>query len=200
MDERFKEFLDELYESGQQNDLQATAKRDKLLNITPDTGTFLSLLVKATEARAILEIGTSNGYSTLWLAEAVQRTGGRVTTVELNPAKAELARANFEKIGLSLFIDLVVSDAETFLQTTQPHSFDFIFWDADRTQYVSHWRSVNASLKPGGLVVVDNAVSHRQELAPFQKLLEETPGFSTALVPVGKGELLIWKEKLPIDG
>src|SRR5512135_42008 len=87
----------ELERFGQENDAQASSRSHKMLNITPDTGEFLRLLVRALKARRILEIGTSNGYSTLWLACAVQPINGSVTTLEKSPYEADMARANFAR-------------------------------------------------------------------------------------------------------
>ena len=93
-------------------------RKEKMLNITPDTGPFLALLIHAMKARRILEIGTSNGYSTLWLADAAQRVGGRVTRLEVLPDKAEMARRNFARPGLSSWIQLHPGDAvRAFHQT-----------------------------------------------------------------------------------
>jgi predicted O-methyltransferase YrrM len=106
----------ELERFGEAND-KATAERGRrMLNITRDTGEFLSLLLYATRAHRVLEIGTSNGYSTLWLAEAAQATGGTVTTVELSEYKADLAAATFARSGLAQFISLVHDDTARVLR------------------------------------------------------------------------------------
>ncbi|WP_324678452.1 O-methyltransferase [Hymenobacter sp. GOD-10R] len=189
------EFLRQLAEFGQANDQQATRRDERLLNITPDTGPFLALLIKATQARAVLEIGTSNGYSTIWLADAVQATGGHVTTVEVNEARATQARHNFQQAAFIDTITLEVTPAESFLPTIASNSFDFIFLDSDRTQYCAWWPLLHRLLRPGGLMVVDNAVSHQHQLVAFLALVEATRGTETSLVPLGKGELLIWKQR-----
>ena len=98
---------DELERFGTVNDAGTAAPRRRMLNITRDTGELLAVLVRASGARRVLEIGTSNGYSTLWLAEAVDGTGGAVTTVERADDKVELARHNFARAGLASVITLV---------------------------------------------------------------------------------------------
>ena len=95
------ELLAELEAFGEENDKIQTERPKRMLNITRDTGQFLAVLVKATASRRLLEIGTSNGYSTLWLAWAAQGVGGHVTTVERSEFKVSLARSNFERSGLS---------------------------------------------------------------------------------------------------
>ena len=164
-----------------------------MLNITRDTGAFLAVLALATMARRVLEIGTSNGYSTLWLAEAAQRLGGTVTTVECSDYKAGLASANFARSGLAPFITLVQDDAARFLHRTEQSAYDLIFLDSERRQYVRWWPDLRRSLRAGGSLVVDNATSHPEELRALSTIIGMDPQFATCLVPVGKGEFLAVK-------
>jgi predicted O-methyltransferase YrrM len=183
----------ELERLGAAND-GATAERSRrMLNITRDTGEFLSVLVRATLARRVLEIGTSNGYSTLWLAEAAKAIGGTVTTVEFSGYKAGLAAANFSRSGLAPCITLVHDDAGRLLQRSDPSTFDFIFLDSERSEYPGWWQQLRRVLRPGGLLVVDNATSHVEQIAPFVALVKADPLFAISLVPVGNGELLAVK-------
>ena len=191
--DKLSALLRELEQFGIENDAQAQDRSQKMLNITPDTGEFLLLLVRALKAKRVLEIGTSNGYSTLWLAHAVQPLGGQVTTLELAPHKAEMARGNLQRAELLAVIDLRQVDAQDYIKQQPPASFEFIFLDANRQQYVTSWRDLQRILSPGGLVVVDNAVSHAQEMESFVQLVQQTDGYITSLVPVGNGELLILK-------
>jgi predicted O-methyltransferase YrrM len=164
-----------------------------MLNITHDTGEFLSVLVRATSARRVLEIGTSNGYSALWLASAARATGGAVTTVELSDYKAGLARQNFSRSGLASSITLVQDDAERVLERAGDASFDLVFLDAERPEYPGWWPHLKRVLRPGGLLVVDNATSHPEQMAPFVALVKADAAFTTSLVPVGNGEFLAVK-------
>ena len=183
----------ELERHGAAND-GATAERSRrMLNITRDTGEFLSVLVRATLARRVLEIGTSNGYSTLWLAEAATAIGGTVTTVEYAEYKVGLARANFDRSGLGSCITLVHDDAGRLLQRTAEGACDFVFLDSERPEYPGWWPQLRRVLRPGGLLVVDNATSHAEQLAPFVALVNADRSFATSLVPVGNGEFLAVK-------
>lgn len=164
-----------------------------MLNITRDTGELLAVLVRATMARRVLEIGTSNGYSTLWLASAARAIGGAVTTVELSEYKIELATANFARSGLARHITLLHEDAGRVLQRSGDGAFDLVFLDSERTEYPGWWPALKRVLRPGGLVVVDNATSHRSEMAPFVALVSADAAFVTSLVPVGNGEFLAVK-------
>jgi len=195
MDETLNALLKELERFGSENDARAASYAEKMLNITPDTGALLALLVRAMRARRVLEISTSNGYSTLWLADATQPFDGNVITVERSPTKTEMARANFARAGLSGRIEQQLNDAGSFLKEQPSASFDFVFLDSERGKYVVWWPDLHRVLVPGGMMVVDNAVSHANELQEFTALVRAAPGCITALVPVGKGELLILKEQ-----
>jgi predicted O-methyltransferase YrrM len=194
VDEKLTALLKELASFGAENDARVPDYKGKMLNITAETGAFLALLVRAIKARRVLEIGTSNGYSTLWLAYAVQQTGGQVVTVDRSSFKEDLARRNFERAGFSSSITPHLIDAGRFFEEQSNASYEFIFLDSDRGEYVGWWPSLRRILVAGGLIVVDNAVSHENELRDFCQLVRATAGYMISLVPVGKGELLILKE------
>jgi predicted O-methyltransferase YrrM len=184
----------ELERFGEANDGATSERSRRMLNITRDTGEFLSVLVRATGARRILEIGTSNGYSTLWLAEAAGATGGSVATVELSEYKVGLAAKTFARSGLVPLVSLLHEDAGRVLQRSADGAFDFVFLDSERAEYPAWWPQVRRVLRSGGLLVADNAVSHREQLAPFVALVGADPQFTTAVVPVGNGEFLAVKQ------
>jgi predicted O-methyltransferase YrrM len=193
VDEPLEALKADLERFGEANDAATTERPRRMLNITRDTGEFLTVLVRATAARRVLEIGTSNGYSTLWLAEAARAIGGTVTTIELAEHKVGLASANFDSSGLSQFIKLVHDDAGRFLKQSDPSAYDFIFLDSERAEYVSWWPHLRRVLRPGGLLIVDNATSHEKEMVPFVAVVTGDPDFATCLVPVGNGEFLAVK-------
>lgn len=183
----------ELERFGEANDEAMSERSRRMLNITRDTGEFLSVLVRATAARRVLEIGTSNGYSTLWLAEAASATRGSVTTVEFSEYKVGLASVTFARSGLSSLISLVHDDAGRILQQAEEHAFDFIFLDSERSEYPGWWPQLRRVLRPSGLLVVDNAISHVDQMASFIALVKADSHFATSLVPVGNGEFLAVK-------
>ncbi len=190
MNDALERLLDELERFGKANDGAISERPRRMLNITRDTGEFLAVLVRSAFARRVLEIGTSNGYSTLWLASAAAAIGGSVTTVEHSEYKAGLASTNFERSGLSSRISLVREDAGRVLERSADGAFDFIFLDSERPEYPGWWPSLKRVLRPGGLLVVDNATSHSAEIAPFVALVKADREFATSLVPVGNGEFL----------
>jgi predicted O-methyltransferase YrrM len=185
--------LAELERFGADNDAATSERPRRMLNITRDTGELLSVLVRATTARRVLEIGTSNGYSTLWLAGAARAVGGAVTTVELADYKVGLARENFRRSGLAAYITLVQADAGRVLERAADASVDLIFLDSERPEYPGWWPHLRRVLRPGGLLVVDNATSHPEQMAPFVALVRADAAFTTSLVPVGNGEFLAVK-------
>ncbi|EKG0016984.1 O-methyltransferase [Vibrio cholerae] len=189
----FQRVMEDLEQFGIQNDLAQSDKSKKYLNITRDTGEFLSVLVKATGANRILEIGTSNGYSTIWLASALP-DDGKVYTIEANLQKIEEASLNFNQTHTRSKIVQLVGDATEVLSYV-PESMDFIFLDADRKTYVSLADDLFNLLKTGGLLVCDNATSHADELEEFRAWVSSQHNLRVSLVPIGKGELLVYKDE-----
>ena len=183
----------ELERFGAANDAATNERPRLMLNITRDTGEFLAVLVRATHARRVLEIGTSNGYSTLWLAEAARAINGSVTTVEFAEYKIGLASTAFSRSGLSPFITLVHDDAGHLLQQSDASAYDLVFLDSERPEYPGWWPHLRRVIRPGGLLIVDNATSHVEQMAPFVALVKSDPAFTTCLIPVGKGEFLAVK-------
>lgn len=193
MEGQLQSLLAELEQFSNANDGATTERSRKMLNITRDTGEFLSVLVRATVARRILEIGTSNGYSTLWLADAARAIGGAVTTVEFSEYKVGLATKNFARSGLASFITLIHDNAGLVLGRSADGLFDLVFLDSERSEYVGWWPDLKRVLRSGGLLVVDNAISHPKEMADFVALVKSDTSFTTSLVPVGNGEFLAIK-------
>lgn len=187
MDRAQLELLEKLARLGEDNDARETARPKRMLNITRDTGRLLWVLVAATRASRILEVGTSNAFSTIWLADAARTTGGRVTTLELNPDKIALARANLASAGLAGFADIVEGKAADSLQTL-PGPFDLVFLDADRPSYLTYLELVVPKLRPGGLLVADNVTSHASELGDYLARVKSHPQLFSVTVPIGNGE------------
>ena len=163
-----------------------------MLNITPDTGRLLWILVRALRATRILEVGTSNAYSTIWLADAARATDGRVVTLERDPGKVRLARENLERAGIAQWVEIREGPAAETLAAL-PGPFDLVFLDADRASYRTYLELAVPRLAPGGLLVADNVVSHRSELEDFLARVKGHPELISVTVPVGKGEEIAFK-------
>jgi predicted O-methyltransferase YrrM len=181
--------LAELHESGRTHDAEQPDRLDRLRNLEPESGRLLSVLVRALGANDVLEIGTSNGVSTLYLADAVAATGGSLVSVEILPERTAMARENLRRAGLSA--TLVEGDAGAFLKESADDRWDLVLLDAERPEYPGYWPDLVRALRPGGLIAADNAISHEAEMAPFRALVEAHEGAVTALDATGAGLLLI---------
>lgn len=191
VDERVSRVLTELHRYGVAFDAGKSDRRERLRNLEPDSAQLLSLLVRATNARAVLELGTSNGYSTVALGEAVRANGGRLTSVEIEPERSAQAAVNIDRAGLSGCVDLRIQDAAETLRVSADASWDMIFLDAERPAYVSYWPELRRVLRPGGLLAVDNVVSHADQVSAFRQLVNADDGVRQALAPTGAGVLLV---------
>lgn len=192
MNETTLALLDELARFGAANDARETERPRRMLNITPDTGRLLWILVRQAHATRILEIGTSNAYSTIWLADAAREIGGRVTTLELDPGKVALARENLTRAGLADDVDIREGRAaDTLAALDGP--FDLVFLDADRASYAIYLALALPKLRVGGLLVADNVVSHAAELEDYLARVKADPALFSVTVPVGNGEEISYK-------
>jgi predicted O-methyltransferase YrrM len=192
MDRALLTLLEELARFGADNDARETERPRRMLNITADTGRLLWILVRAARATRILEIGTSNAFSTIWLADAARETGGCVTTLELLPEKIALARENLGRAGLADRVDIREGRAADTL-TTLPGPFDLVFLDANRPDYLQYLELVVPKLAPGGLLVADNVVSHAAELGEYLARVKSDPRLFSVTIPIGNGEEISFK-------
>jgi predicted O-methyltransferase YrrM len=154
----------------------------------------LSLLVKATGAQRLLEIGTSNGYSTLWLADAMRAVGGHLVTLDIDEARSAMAARNLDRVGLRELVELRVQDAGESLRETPDGRWDMIFLDAERPAYADYWPQLARVLRPGGLLAVDNVLSHADQVADFRALIRSDGRVGEAVVPTGAGLLLVVRD------
>jgi predicted O-methyltransferase YrrM len=146
MDTALTALLDELARFGDDNDARETERPKRMLNITPDTGRLLSILIRSAGATRVLEVGTSNAYSTIWLADAVRETGGRVTTLESNPGKVTLARANLARAGLVDRVEIREGRAaDTLASLPGPSTSSSSTPTAPATSPTSSWSSPRSS-------------------------------------------------------
>jgi predicted O-methyltransferase YrrM len=192
MDAARRELLEQLYRDSREHDTAQQDRLQRFRNVEPESAALLAVLIRATDARRLLEIGTSNGYSTIWLADAAEATGGALLSVEVDAERTALARANLERAGLTA--DLRTEDAATTLRKADDGAWDFVFLDAERPAYVSYWPELVRTLAPRGLLAVDNVRSHESQLIEFTALVESDDRVASALVPIGAGLRLIVRE------
>jgi predicted O-methyltransferase YrrM len=192
VDQRLTALLDELHREGVEHDEGKADRLERLRNLEPASASVLALLVRATAARAVLELGTSNGYSTLWLADAVGSVGGRVLSVDVDVARSALAAQNLDRGGVSDVVELRVQDAAETLRGSSDGAWDMIFLDAERPAYSGYWPDLVRVLRPGGLLVVDNVLSHAEEVREFRETVQSDARVSgEALLATGAGLLLV---------
>lgn len=196
MNDTLLELLEKLAKVGEDNDARETERPKRMLNITRDTGRLLWIIVCAIGATRILEVGTSNAFSTIWLADAARSTRGRVTTLELNPQKVALARANLAAAGLDGMVEIIEGRAADTLATL-PGPFDLVFLDADRPSYLTYLELVVPKLRPGGLLIADNITSHAHELQDYIQRVKSHPELFAVTVPIGNGEEIALKLDTP---
>ncbi len=159
----------------------------RMRNITPDVGLFLNIMVKATQARNVLEIGTSNGYSTIWLGLAAKENKGQIITLELDPRKIALARENIKRAGLTDVVLIIEGNAKETIKMLDKE-FDFVFLDAEKEDYIDYFDLIFPKVKINGLIVADNVISHAEELKEYLNHVRSNPKTQSVLVPVGRGE------------
>ena len=130
-------------------------ERSGMQNVPTKDGRLLRMLVEVSNARHVVEIGTSNGYSSLWMLLALQTTGGKLTTHEIDPERAALARKNFKLAGVDHIVTIVEGDGhETILELKE--EIDILFMDADKQGYIDYLGKLLPLVRPGGLVVAHN--------------------------------------------
>jgi predicted O-methyltransferase YrrM len=187
-----REFLEQLYRDSREHDAAQDDRLARFRNVEPETAALLAVLIRATGARRLLEIGTSNGYSTIWFADAAAQTGGELVSLEIDADRTAMARENLARAGLEA--DLRTQDAAEALAEWPDGAWDFVFLDAERPAYVGYWPELMRTLAPRGLLAVDNVLSHEHQLVEFTALVESDDRVTTALVPIGAGVRLAVRE------
>jgi predicted O-methyltransferase YrrM len=185
MDAARRELAAAIHAAATEHDAAQADRLDRYRILEPETAELLALLVRATNARRVLEIGTSIGYSTIWLADAAEATGATLVSVEIDPERSATARANLERAGLTA--ELRVADAGDTLRASADEAWDLIFLDAERPAYAGYWPDVLRSLAPGGLVAVDNVISHAGQVEELLAIMAAEPRVTTTQVPIGAG-------------
>jgi len=185
LDPRVRTVLAELEKWGQENDRAQTDRSRKMLNLEPATAEIVSSLIAGAKAKRVLEIGTSNGYSTIWLAASVG-LGGRVISIDRNPEKQRLAKENLERAGLLDRTELLLGNATEIVAGLEG-PFDVVFFDADRFSAPEQLALLVPKLSPKALLLADNALSHPDEIAGYLAAIRALADFKHEVIPVGKG-------------
>jgi predicted O-methyltransferase YrrM len=154
--------------------------------VAPTTGRFLFALAASQAGIAVLEIGASRGYSSIWLAAGVRLLGGQLTSLEHDPVKCEAWRAKVADAGLEEWAELVEGDAFEILGDTED-TFDLVFLDAEKDDYEALFALARPLLEPGGLVAADNVLSHVETLGAYSAARQADPTLSSLTVPLDRG-------------
>jgi len=165
-----------------------TPQARRLRQVPPETGRFLALLSSMSPDGLRIEVGTSGGYSTLWLALADGAERNKIITFETSQEKAQIARETFKVARIERLVELVQGDARQ--QIDRYENIGFCFLDAEKETYIECYESVVPKLIPGGLLAADNVISHRLELQPFLNKALADRRVDSLVIPIGKGVLI----------
>ena len=186
MDGKLRDLLQEIQQRGLENDARVSERPRMMLNLEPASAELISILVRASGVKRALEVGTSNAYSTIWLAWSLAPTGGRIISIDRNPDKHILARENLRRANFEDRVELCTGDAEEIVRGL-PGPFDLVFLDADRRKFPEIMDVVLPKLADRALVIADNVLSHSEEIAGYLKFISGRDDFQHTTVPVGKG-------------
>lgn len=152
-----------------------------ILSVPPDDGRVLRLLAEATGARNVVELGTSNGYATLWFCLALRTTGGKITTFEIDPERVALAKENFERAGISKLVTIVEGDAhKTVAQLTEP--IDIVYLDADKRGNLDYLSKLLPLVRPGGLLIAHDAIDSAERMRDYLDAVTTNPALETIML------------------
>jgi predicted O-methyltransferase YrrM len=155
------------------------AKGSRYWSVPRQDAEFLHLLVKATRARNVLEVGTSHGYSAIWMGLGLEETGGRLTTVEMDAERFNLARKHLDEAGLSTRVTCLKGDGHAEVAKLRG-PFDFVFLDADKEGQVDYFRKLYPEkLVPGGILAVHNAIRQADSMKDYLDMIRKNPDFDT---------------------
>lgn len=180
MDDFDKDTLDVLLE------LEKT--QHQFWNISRVTAKFLTTLIKTAKSQHVLEIGTSNGYSGIWLAKALKETGGKLTTIEFYDKRLDVAKANFKKCGVADIITPIQGSACKILEyLPEDFEIDFAFVDANKSEYIKYFNLIHPHLKKGGIIACDNVLSHKEKVRPFIEAVNNHPDYENTVLDLPAG-------------
>ena len=159
-------------------------------NVPVADGRMLRTLAESTGAKHVLEIGTSTGISGLWFCMGLSKTGGRLTTLDIDEARAAVARRNFAKAGVSKLVTQILGDAHQTMKSVKG-PFDIVFLDAEKEGYIDYFNQALPNVRPGGLIV-----AHNSDMVPdYIKLVSTRADLDTALYTTGGGMAITLKKR-----
>lgn len=193
MEAQLVDLLAEIQAWGQAHDLAEPDGGKRMRNLRPETAQLVSILAQCARRTRLLEIGTSNGYSTIWLAWSVRPFGGRVVSIDHSAKKLEMAEANLTHAGLRELVDLRLGDANAVVRELAG-PFDFVLFDSVQVRPFEQLEILLPKLTADAIVLADNVLSHPEEMAPFLEMIDAQAGFRRVVAPVGKGLCIAGRE------
>jgi predicted O-methyltransferase YrrM len=186
LDERVRAVLERLEAEDAAERAHGIPREQRARQVSRTTGQFLFALVAPQADCEVLEIGGSRGYSTIWLAAGVGHLGGRVLSLEQDPAKCEAWRRNVAEAGLEGTAELIEGDARETLPAIDD-VFDVVFLDAEKEDYERLFHIAHGKLEPGAVVVADNVLSHEETLGAYSRARQSDPTLVSVTVPLDRG-------------
>ncbi len=189
--DEMKRRMAELEEIDEKDRTDGTERLKRLRQIPPETGKFLALIASNTPSGNFIEIGTSAGYSSMWISLASMEKNIKLKTFEILPEKVVLARETFKKAKIEEHIELVEGDALDYLKAVD--NIAFCFLDSEKEIYEQCYDIVIPKLVKGGMLVADNAINHYQTIGPMIEKGLRDERVDAMVVPIGKGEFVCRK-------
>ena len=163
-------------------------------NIPRQTGILINTFIKTFGAKSVLELGTSNGYSGIFIAKALKETGGKLTTIEFYEKRQSIAIENFKKCGVFDIVRPIEGSACEILKWLGPdEKFDFVFIDANKREYVEYFKLVKPHLTERAMIVADNIISHAEKVQPFIDAIDEDDEFQYMIAELPGGLLVAYR-------
>ena len=169
-------------------------------NIDRATANFLNMLIKIRGAKNVLEIGTSNGYSGIWLAQALKQTGGKLTTIEFWDKRQSVAIENFKICGVNDIIEpklgsalIILDEIAAEIEQGAREPFDVVFIDANKLEYIQYFHKVHPLLKSGGVIAADNVISHAKKVENYLEALNNSDEYQNQMLNFEAGLFLSYK-------
>ena len=186
LDEQVTAVLRRLEHEDAEERAAGVARELRARSVAPTTGRFLFSLVAPQTDCEVLEIGGSRGYSSIWLAAGVRYLGGRLVSLEADPAKCEAWRRNVSEAGLEQWAELIEGDARETLAAIDD-VFDVVFLDAEKEDYEDLFQLARQKLEPAAVLVADNVLSHEDTLGAYSRARQEDPTLLSVTVPLDRG-------------
>jgi caffeoyl-CoA O-methyltransferase len=181
--------------------LMAEMEANRGIGVPRCDGEFLNLIVHVTAAQKVLEVGSYRGYSGIWIGLGLEQTGGRLTTIDIDPDKVKESRGNFEKAGLADRITSLQGDAHQLAKTVEG-PLDMVFLDADKGREVDYFNTLFPKLRPGGFILLHNAIRSKKAMQPYFDLVSAHPEIIHVILSLSMqdGFLVSFKKRSAVSG